>query len=312
MTLQHLKYVIAVAEHGSFSAAAKVLYISQSTLSAAIRELEETMGIQIFLRNNRGIRITADGEDFLRYAQEIVERSDALEKRYQDRKYAPTRFAVSTQRLSFAVRAFRKFMEQLAWDTYDVAIRECPTYTVISDVSSRKSDLGILALHDGYLPVLEKTLAVNQVEFHEISRLPTFAFLRRGHPLAGRDMVSMSDLLQYPFVTYDQEANRSEYTEEVVFHQIAEKTVHVSDRCTKVALVRSTNAFSIGPDLTNSNADAFHSGMGEVVAIPVVDVSDSFRVGYLTLQDRDQSEIIESFLDYLGEEIALLTQGKTT
>ena len=125
-------------------------------------------------------------------------------------------------------------------------------------------------------------------------------------------MVSMSDLLQYPFVTYDQEANRSEYTEEVVFHQIAEKTVHVSDRCTKVALVRSTNAFSIGPDLTNSNADAFHSGMGEVVAIPVVDVSDSLRVGYLTLQDRDQSEIIESFLDYLGEEIALLTQGKTT
>ena len=79
-----------------------------------------------------------------------------------------------------------------------------------------------------------------------------------------------------------------------------------------MALVRSTNAFSIGPDLTNSNADAFHSGMGEVVAIPVVDVSDSLRVGYLTLQDRDQSEIIESFLDYLGEEIALLTQGKTT
>lgn len=91
----------------------------------------------------------------------------------------------------------------------------------------------------------------------------------------------MAELLQYPFVTYDQEADRSEYTEEVVFHQIAEKTVHVSDRCSKVALVRFTDAFSIGPDLTNSNADAFHSGMGEIVAMPVEEISDSLHVGYL-------------------------------
>lgn len=115
-----------------------------------------------------------------------------------------------------------------------------------------------------YIPALEKTFEINHVTFTELERLPTYAFLRRSHPLAKRDKVSMAELLQYPFVTYDQEADRSEYTEEVVFHQIAEKTVHVSDRCSKVALVRFTDAFSIGPDLTNSNADAFHSGMGEI------------------------------------------------
>lgn len=132
---------------------------------------------------------------------------------------------------------------------------------------------GVVALHDQYIPALEKTFEINHVTFTELERLPTYAFLRRSHPLAKRDKVSMAELLQYPFVTYDQEADRSEYTEEVVFHQIAEKTVHVSDRCSKVALVRFTDAFSIGPDLTNSNADAFHSGMGEIVAMPVEEIS---------------------------------------
>lgn len=90
MTLQNLKYVVAVAEHGSFSAAAKALYISQSTLSSAIKELEAELGTQLFLRSNRGIQPTPDGEDFLRYAREIVEQSRALERRYRHRICAYT------------------------------------------------------------------------------------------------------------------------------------------------------------------------------------------------------------------------------
>lgn len=306
MTLQNLKYVVAVAEHGSFSAAAKALYISQSTLSSAIKELEAELGTQLFLRSNRGIQPTPDGEDFLRYAREIVEQSRALERRYRHRRYAPTRFAVSTQRLPFAVRAFQRFMEQLSWNSYDIAIRECPTYTIISDVAAGKSDVGVVALHDQYIPALEKTFEINHVTFTELERLPTYAFLRRSHPLAKRDKVSMAELLQYPFVTYDQEADRSEYTEEVVFHQIAEKTVHVSDRCSKVALVRFTDAFSIGPDLTNSNADAFYSGMGEIVAMPVEEISDSLHVGYLLQKNVAVSAAMAVFLDYLRDDIIVL------
>lgn len=306
MTLQNLKYVVAVAEHSSFSAAAKALYISQSTLSSAIKELEVELGVQLFLRNNRGIQFTPDGEDFLRYAREIVEQSRALERRYRHRRYAPTRFAVSTQRLPFAVRAFQRFIKQLPWNSYDIAIRECPTYTIISDVAAGKSDVGVVALHDQYIPALKKTFEMNHVTFTELERLPTYAFLRRSHPLAGRDKVTMAELLQYPFVTYDQEADRSEYTEEVVFHQVAEKTIHVSDRCSKVALVRFTDAFSIGPDLTNSNADAFHSGMGEIVAMPVEELSDSLHVGCLFQKNVAVSAAAVAFLDYLRDDIITL------
>ena len=88
-----------------------------------------------------------------------------------------------------------------------------------------------------------------------------------------------------------------------MFHQIAEKTVHVSDRCSKVALVRFADAFSIGPDLTNSNADAFHSGMGEIVAMPVEEISDSLHVGYLLQKNVAVSAAMAVFLDYLGRVI---------
>ena len=303
MTLQNIKYIIAVADCRSLSAAAKELFISQSTLSAAVKEMESELGVKLFLRNNRGVSLTADGTDFLRYAREIAERADSLEQRYQHRRYAPTRFAVSTQRLPFSVRAFSRFIRHIGWDTYDVAIRECPTYTIISDVTAGKSDLGVLALHDQYLPGLQKGFSASDLVFTELGRLQTYAFLRRGHPLSGQSSVTMAQLLQYPFVTYDQEADRSEYTEEIIFHQLSEKTIHVCDRCSKLALVRATDAFSVGPDLANSNADAFHKRIGELTAIPVDEVGDLLHVGYIRQRRGRWNEAAELYLQYLTEEM---------
>lgn len=312
MTLQNIKYIITVADCHSLSAAAKKLFISQSTLSAAVKEMESELGVKLFLRNNRGVSLTADGADFLRYAREIAERTDSLEQRYQHRRYAPTRFAVSAQRLPFAVRAFNRFIRQTNWNAYDVAIRECPTYTIISDVTAGKSDLGVLALHDQYLPGLEKSFSASDVFFTELGRLQTYAFLRKGHPLAGQDSVTMSQLLQYPFVTYDQEADRSEYTEEIIFHQMSEKTIHVCDRCSKLALVRATDAFSVGPDLANSDADAFHKNLGELVAIPVDEVGDLLHVGYIRQRHARWSGAAEVYLQFLTEEVQLIRNTRSS
>ena len=272
--------------------------------------MERELGVKLFLSNNRGASLTADGADFPRYAREIVERTDSLEQRYQHRWYATTRFAVSAQRLPFADRAFNRFIRQIDWNAYDVAVRECPTYTIISDVTAGKSDLGILALHDQYLPGLQKSFSANDVVFTELGRLQTHAFLRKGHPLSGQASVTMAQLLQYPFVTYDQEADRSEYTEEIIFHRLSEKTIHVCDRCTKLALVRATNAFSVGPDLANSRADAFHKNLGELVAIPVDEVGDLLHVGYIKQRRTRWSEAAELYLQYLTEEVRMIRDAR--
>ena len=306
MTLQNMKYIIEIASHHSFSEAAKALYVSQSTLSVAVREMEKDLGIAIFNRNNKGVTLTYDGEDFLKYAREIVEQVEYLERRYQHRQYLPMRFSVSSQRLPFVARAFNRLLNTVNMGTYDMAVRECPTYTVIHDIASNKSELGILAIHASHMRTIQKTLDSNEISFTELAQLPIFVFLCRTHPLADRPSVSLEDLKDYAFVTYDQEINASHFTEELLFYELLDKNIHVSDRCTKIALIRNTNCFSSGPDLPTSNADAFHKGMGEIVALPMKEPIEPLHAGYIMRTGQAVSPIAGQFIKYLEEELKAL------
>ena len=95
MTLQQLRYLIAIAEYGSINAAAQNLYASQSNLSTAIKELESELGITVFTRSNRGVTLTNDGTELLGYARQVVEQADMLEARYQNKGAAHLRLAVN-------------------------------------------------------------------------------------------------------------------------------------------------------------------------------------------------------------------------
>lgn len=300
MTLQNLKYVIEVANQKSFSAAAKSLYISQSTLSSSVKELENNLGISLFLRSSRGVKLTTTGEDFLKYAKDIVSQSDYLENRYQTRNPIPMSFSISTQRLSFSTLAYSSFITTLNMSEYDVAIRECDTCSVIHDVANNRSELGILSISDEHFSFMHRTLNSYNLTFTEISTMTNYVFIRSQHPLANNDSLSLSDLEDYPFVTYDQEAESSHFTEEIIFYTSVPKNVHVSDRCTKIALIRSTNCFSIGSCLTNSNGDAFHKNMNVIKAIKLNDKSSILHIGYICKRGIRLQKLATSYLSYLS------------
>ena len=80
MTLQQLKYIVTVAETGTFSQAAKSLFLSQPSLTKAIKELEKEMGIIIFDRTNKGVSVSKEGEIFLGYARQVLEQAALLEE----------------------------------------------------------------------------------------------------------------------------------------------------------------------------------------------------------------------------------------
>lgn len=303
MTLQNLKYAIEIASCNSFSQAAKRLFVSQSTLSAAIRDMEEDLGIQIFHRTNRGVTLTYDGEDFIRYAKEIVELSQYLEQRYQARKTIPMRFSVSSQRLPFATRAFTRIFQKMDSQSYDMAIRECDTNSVIHDVSTQKSELGVLAIHDSHKKSLQTLFSSCDVCFHEIAAMGNYAFFRAGHPLSEKPSVTLKDLEDYPFVTYDQGLENSHFSEEPLFYKILSRSVHVCDRSTKIALVRKTDCFSIGPGLTNSNADNFHKGQGEILAKPLEDPLGELHLGYILKNGLAVSQLGAAYLEFLKEDV---------
>lgn len=148
--------MIEVVQAGSFNKAAKHLYISQSTLSTTIKELENEIGIDLFIRTNTGISLTVDGIEFLGYARQIVEQTQLLEQRYLNKKPAKSLFSVSTQHYAFAVNAFVEVIQTAGGDEYEFTLRETKTHEIIDDVKNQRSEIGILYKNDFNRKVIEK------------------------------------------------------------------------------------------------------------------------------------------------------------
>ena len=133
MTLQQLKYVTTIANIGSISEAAKRLFVSQPSLTKAIKELEKEMGITIFDRTNKGITVSKEGERFLGYARQVLEQAALLEEQYKSQSGGKKQFSVSTQHYSFAVNAFVELLKGAGIDQYDVSLRETQTSFYFSE-----------------------------------------------------------------------------------------------------------------------------------------------------------------------------------
>ena len=194
MTLTQLRYVLAVADTHSMNEAARTLFIAQPSLSQAVKDLEEEIGITLFNRSNRGVRITPEGEEFLGYARQVVEQYRLVEDRYIEKRNSKKRFSVSMQHYTFAVKAFVETVKKLGMERYEYAVHETTTYDVIANVRSFKSEIGVLYLNDFNEKVMMKTIQENGLEFKELFSCNTFVYLWAKHPLAEREMISMEEL----------------------------------------------------------------------------------------------------------------------
>ena len=148
MTLQQLRFLIAVAESGSINAAAQRLYTAQSNISNAVKSLEQELHLEIFTRSSRGVTLTNDGTELLGYARQVVEQADMLEARYEDGGTPQARLAISAQHYAFSVEAFVNVVERCRDSKFEFIMRETTTSQIIDDVRAFRSDIGILYLDD--------------------------------------------------------------------------------------------------------------------------------------------------------------------
>ena len=197
MTLQQLKYVVATAEKGTVSEAAQSLFISQPSLTNAIRELEKEMNIAIFIRTNKGITVSKEGEVFLGYARQVLEQASLLEEKYCGKQHGKRQFCISTQHYSFAVNAFVDLIKEFGGDEYDFSIRETQTHEIIEDVARMKSELGILYLNDFNEPVLSKEIKSKELKFTELFSAKPHVFVGSANPLAQKKSVTRTDVAEF-------------------------------------------------------------------------------------------------------------------
>ena len=304
MTLQQLKYVVTVAETGTITEAANRLYISQPSLTNAIRELEKEMKITIFLRTNKGIILSKEGEDFLGYARQVLEQAAILEDKYKGTSGGKKKFCVSTQHYSFAVNAFVDLIKTYGQDEYDFSLRETQTYEIIEDVAKMRSEIGILYFNDFNRAVLTKILKSNNLEFHHLIDCKAYVYLWSGHPLAKKKSIRFEELKDYPCLSFEQgEASSFYYAEEILSTKEYTRTIKANDRATMLNLMIGLNGYTLcsGIICEELNGDDY-------LAIPFeedsVEENSGMEIGYITRQNTILSSIGKLYIDeirkYLG------------
>jgi len=299
MTLQQLKYVIEVSRSRSIRKAAQNLFISQPSLSNAIKELENEIGIVIFVRTNKGISMTPEGLEFLGYAQQVIEQAALLENRYANKQTLQQHFAVSTQHYAFAVSAFVLLLKQYNRDEYDFTLRETKTYEIIEDVKNLRSEIGILYVNDFNEKVIHKFLREGNLVFHELFQADPHVFISAKNPLATQPFVTLEDLLPYPYLSFEQGAYNSFYFSEEILSTISRpKNITVSDRATLFNLLIGLNGYTISTGVISHKLNS-----KEIVAVPLK-VNERMTVGYITHRNIQPSPLATIYIDYLKQVIA--------
>ena len=294
MTLQQLKYVIEVAKNRSISKAAQNLFISQPSLSNALKELEQELGITIFSRTSKGIIITPEGTEFLGYARQVVEQAELLEARYATIQPSQQHFSVSSQHYAFVVSAFVRLFEDYHRDEYEFTLRETKTYEIVKNL---QSEIGILYINEFNEKVIRKFLREANLEFYPLFEAKPHVFIQIGHPLAKKKSVTLDDLHPYPYLSFEQgEFNSFYFSEEILSTVSRPKNIKVSDRATLFNLLIGLNGYTISTGVISQELNK------NICSIPL-EVDETMTVGYIVHKHITTSKLTTIYINYLKETI---------
>lgn len=298
MTLQQLKYVVTVARTGSMSEASKELFISQPGLTTSIRELETEMGIKIFTRTNKGVVTSNEGERFLGYARQVLEQASLLEGVYKSGTKIKQQFCVSTQHYSFAVNAFVDLIRRFAGEEYDFSLRETETYEIIDDVAKMKSEIGILYLNSFNKDALMKIIKSKSLTFTELFTAKPHVFVSTDHPLADKKFVTMEELADYPYLSFEQGEHNSFYYSEEIFSTVGRtKNIRVTDRATLFNLLIGLNGYTVCSGVIDNELNG-----DNITAIPL-DEEGNMKIGYIENKKILHSNLAEAYIEALKKHI---------
>ena len=298
MTLQQLKYADAVANCGSISEAARHVFVTQPTLTEAIRTLEEELRMAIFTRTPRGVTVTREGEEFLASARQILDDASRIEEKYTGKAVRHPQFAVSCQHYAFAVEAFMEVVKANGSAAYDFTLRETVTSEIIDDVARHRSEIGILYLSTRSERALRKILRKEELEFEELFSAKPHVFLGRKHPLAKKKTIRPDELDAYPYITYEQGVENALYFAEEVMPAIdRKKNIRVRDRATMTNLILGLDGFTVASGV---HAKAYNPA---IVSVPLK-LDDTITVGIIRRSGIPPSPAAEAFVAAMRSIIA--------
>ena len=277
--------------------AAETLYISQPTLTKAIKELESELGFFIFLRSGRGVELTSDGRDFIIYAKQVYQQYEVLKDKFVFKGKRKTKFGVSAQHYSFAVKAFTDLVMQYDTADYEFAFRETTTREVINDVGNLRSEIGILFFCDYNSKIIEKDLRDNDLVFETLIDCKACVYLSDRHPLASKQKVTLKDLNPYPCVSFEQgESDSIFYAEEILAEKEYHRRITICDRGSALSMINELNAYILCSGIINEEING--SGY-RMLRLAGEEGQAVMHIGYITKRNVHLSKTGEEYINLI-------------
>ena len=307
LTIQQLRYAVGIANTGSFNKAAEALFISQPSLTMAVQDLEKQIGITVFNRSNRGVTLTPEGEEFIARANELLNHFKSVVARYDEESQKKKRFAVSTQHYSFAVKSFTNMVKKFNIDDYDFALRETKTKEVIDDVTSLRSEIGIIYLSDFNRKYLTYLLKEHDLVFQKLVICNAYAYMWKNNPLASKPYVTLEDLSQYPCLSFEQgESGNYYFAEEILSTNEYHRTIKANDRATMLNFMVDLNGYTLCSGIISEEING-----SDYVAVPFKDAKGeddrSMEIGYITKKNFMLSTICRIYIREMEEYLKAYT-----
>jgi len=298
MRIQQLQYLEKIAETGSINEAAKQLFISQPSLSQAMKELEKEFNIQLFYRSKLGITLTDTGREFINYSRGVLDQVNLLNEHFGADTVRKHNFSVSAQHYAFVVEAFVELVKDVGGSEYQFTLRETQTQNVLDDIQSFKSEIGVIYLNEFNRTVIKRLINDKDLEFTPLFVAQPHVFVGRDNPLTKKKRLTLDDLADYPYLSYEQgDTNSFYFSEEILSTLQRKKHIEISDRATIFNLMVGLNGYTISSGIISSELND-----EKIVAIPL-DVDDSMTLGFLRHKKIELSATANRYLDLLKAHI---------
>ncbi|MCR5103497.1 MAG: LysR family transcriptional regulator [Eubacterium sp.] len=296
MTLNQLKYVIEISKQNSINEAAKSLFISQPSLTAALKSLEQEIGFDLFTRTNSGISLTVKGEEFLGYAKSVIDQYDILDAKYISHSNVKRTFHVSMQHYTFAVNAFISVINEYGMDEYEFEVHETKTYEVIDNVKQQRSEIGVIYMNDYNSTVLQKILRDAGLKFTPLFECSIYAYMSKTNPLAKRKSITMKDLDEYPCLAFSQgEHNSFYFAEEVLSTYEYKRLIRVSDRATILNMMIGLNGYTLCSGIICEDLN------GTDYCAVKLNTDEKMTIGYISRKHSKISEMGQRYIEELSK-----------
>lgn len=294
MNIQQLRYVVAIANSGTFREAAEKMYVSQPSLSISVRDLEKELGFKIFRRTSSGTFLTRRGMEFYEKSQELVKGFDIFQNQYANPEEEKDEFSVASQHYDFLPPTITAFSERYP-DYKNFRIFESTTVQILDEVAQGHSEIGIIYLNNQNKKGIMQRVEKLGLEVIELIPFHTHIYLREGHPLAQKEELVMEDLADLPTVRFTQEKDEYlYYSENFVDTSASSQMFNVTDRATLNGILERTDAYATGSGFLDSDS------VNGITVIRLKDNLDS-RMVYVKREEVELSQAGTLFVEVMQE-----------